>query len=463
MSDPSQLEWPAQRPAYTTLDAAVQGETARWNAVGLAAGVVRDGERRISLAGFANLPAGYPMREDCLFVTGSISKVYTATLVMRLMERGLLDLDAPIVRYVPDLKLSSDEVRDAITLRMLLSHTAGFEGDRVTAYGRGDDAYQRALEEFHTLTQYFRPGVCYSYSNAGFFLVGHIIQKVTGRSFDAVLTDEILAPLELENTFVDADRAISRTVAAGHAVDRANGVSLFMPRHPPHHTVPAAGIMQSIGELLTFGEMHLNHGELRGRAIISRESAAMMQEAMVESDGDHRHYGLGMSIHADASVRLVGHAGAWSGYRGNLLIVPGKGLVHASLGNSNVCHFALWSLEEWVLEHELGVRKQRPEAVHLSSAELDRHVGIYRSHFIRFEVTRSGPGLRVVSNEIDEATGRDKGVQRRLELEPLRPGRFRVTSLDSRDSTVDFFWLPDTAGQPRERMRVWGRVADRSD
>jgi len=110
---------------------------------------------------------------------------------------------------------------------------------------------------------------------------------------------------------------------------------------------------------------------------------------------------------------------------------------------------------------ELGFTKPRPAAVALAASELDGHTGTYRRQLTRFDVTRMGAGLRVVSCEINEATGADSGLRREFDLEPLEPGRFRVTSLDSRDSTVDFFALPDGGGQPRDVIRIWGRVAPR--
>lgn len=464
MSDinPSLINWPAEQPPYANFDAAVQGETARWNAIGLASGVVRNGERKISVAGFANQPAGYPMREDSIFLIGSISKIYTATLVMRLAEQGILDLDTPVVNYVPDFKLSSDDVRDAIAIRMLLSHTAGFDGDRFTAYGRGDDAYQRALDEFHTLTQWFQPGSFYSYNNAGFYLVGHIIQKLTGKSFEQVMTDEIFAPLGLENTIIDPDEAINRSIAAGHKVDRVHGVTLHPAGHLPRHANPAGGIVQSIGDLLTFAQMHLNLGQINGKAIISRESAQLMQEPQIDADTYHRHYGIGWSIYDRPSGKSIGHGGSWGGHRANLIMYPYHNLAHATLGNSNVSSYAEATLEDWVIDRELKLARPKPAAIELSPIELEAYTGTYLRHDARFEVQRTEDGLHMEVTDIDEDTGEEQDTPRLFDLEPLEAGRFRVTSPESKDATVDFRPVPDASGTPRDLVRIWGRVAART-
>ena len=460
-TNPSLIDWPSESPQYASFDAAVQGETARWNSVGMAAGIVRNGERKIAISGFANAEAGYPLVENSLFLIGSISKTYTSTLVMRLMEQGILDLDTPVVNYIPDFKLSHDDLRDAITIRMLLSHTAGFDGDRFTSYGRGDDAYDLAIAEFHSLIQWFKPGSFYSYNNAGFYLVGHIIQKLTGKSFEQVMTEEIFAPLGLEHTLLDPDDIFNRPLAAGHKVDRLKGVSLATAGHLPRHANPAGGIMQSIGDLLTFAQMHLNTGEINGKRIISEENAGLMQQPIIEADTWHRHYGIGWSIFQRPNGTSMGHGGAWGGHRANLIMFPYDNYAHASLGNSSVSGYAESSLEKWVLANDLHINNPDPDAIELSPLELNAHTGTYERHDARFEITVIENGLRMAVTDIDEDTGKEEDSRRIFVLEPVESNRFRVTSPESKGATVDFRNVPDGTGTPRDLVRIWGRVAAR--
>lgn len=460
-TNPSLIDWPSESPQYANFDAAVQGETARWNSVGMAAGIVRNGERKISISGFANAEAGYPLVENSLFLIGSISKIYTATLVMRLVEQGILDLDTPVVNYVPDFKLSHDDLRDAITIRMLLSHTSGFDGDRFTAYGRGDDAYDRSIAEFHSLIQWFKPGSFYSYNNAGFYLVGHIIQKLTGKSFEQVMTDELFAPLGLEHTLLDPDEVFNRPLAAGHKVDRVNGVSLTTSGHLPRHANPAGGVMQSIGDLLTFAQMHLNKGEINGKRILSEENAVLMQQPIIEADTWNRHYGIGWSIYQRPTGTSIGHGGAWGGHRANLIMFPYHNYAHASLGNSSVSSYAEASLEKWVLANDLHMINPEPDAIELSPLELDAHAGTYERHDSRFEITVVENGLLMAVTDINEDTGKVEETPRMFELEPVESDRFRVTSPESKGATVDFRNVPDGTGTPRDLVRIWGRVAAR--
>lgn len=457
--NPSLINWPYDRPPYASLSAAVQGEVARWNAVGMASGIIRDGERTIAAHGWANQPAGHALNADHLFMVGSISKVYTATLVMRLMEQGLLDLDTPVVNYVPDFKLSHDHVRDAITLRMLLSHTSGFDGDRFTAYGRGDDAYDRAVAEFHTLTQWYAPGTFYAYNNAGFYLVGHIIQRLAGQSFEEVMTREIFAPLGLEHTVIQPEDALNRPYALGHLVSRTDGVSLHTGSHLSRQINAAGGVIQTIDDLLTFAEMHLSGGELNGNRIISAENASLMQQPIIEADAPWRHYGIGWSIYQRPEYTSVGHGGAWGGHRANLILLPEHGLAHAALTNSNFGPSAYEQVQEWVLDHELGISTSTPDTIELTPLELSAYVGTYVRHDGEFVVEATSDGLRATLTDIDEDSGKREETPRIFEMKPVTPDRFRVTSPESHGSTVDFRTVPDANGDDQALMRIWGRVS----
>ena len=123
-----------------TLDEVVRDAMAEWQIPGVTVAILHDGEIETRGYGVISLETDYPTRPDTLFQVGSNSKVFTATLVKRLVEAGLLDLDAPVGRYLPDLPLAEPSAAATITLRQLLSHTSGLEGDRFEETGEGDDA-----------------------------------------------------------------------------------------------------------------------------------------------------------------------------------------------------------------------------------------------------------------------------------------------------------------------------------
>ncbi|MGB3330125.1 MAG: serine hydrolase domain-containing protein, partial [Thermomicrobiales bacterium] len=111
---PATKEWPAARPDYTSLYAAVQGEAARWNVPGITVAVLHDGQIDEVAVGFANLDTKQPMTTATIQQIGSISKIFTTTLAMTLVDEGKLDLDVPITTYVPDFALQDAEARNQV-------------------------------------------------------------------------------------------------------------------------------------------------------------------------------------------------------------------------------------------------------------------------------------------------------------------------------------------------------------
>src|SRR5215217_1659909 len=156
---------PAQAELVTLLTDACE----RHGVPGAVAGVSCGGEIQLAAVGVTRLPGGPSVTPDTLFLIGSITKVWTATLVMQLVDEGAVDLDAPVQRHLdPPLALADRDVADSITLRQLLAHTCGFETDAEEPPERGDEAVKRTVASYQTLTQLHRPGTLFSYSNAGY-------------------------------------------------------------------------------------------------------------------------------------------------------------------------------------------------------------------------------------------------------------------------------------------------------
>ncbi|MDH5744652.1 MAG: beta-lactamase family protein, partial [Candidatus Aminicenantes bacterium] len=154
--------------------------------------------------GLANVEQNIPNTPDTKFMIGSITKQFTAMLVTQLVEKGNLRLDNTISDFIPHFPL---DIGDRITVEMLLSHTSGLpfpEGiERYYYASRKEDYLQEFLKQLSEEGLRFEPGEGYGYSNAGYFILGLIIEKVTGKSYEAVLTEQILKPLGLTQTGCD--------------------------------------------------------------------------------------------------------------------------------------------------------------------------------------------------------------------------------------------------------------------
>lgn len=454
--------WPHDRPVYESLAAAAQGECSRWNVPGVAVGIMHRGEMQTASAGFANLVTRQPMTDETISQIGSISKLFTATLAMMLVEEGLFDLDEPVLSYVPDLPLANESARDTITLRHLLSHTAGFEGDRFIDYGRGGDALANAVAAFGTLRQWTVPGELWSYSNAGYYLTSRVIEIVAGRPFETVFRERLIEPLGLETAFFFAEDVITWPHAVGHYLKRREEGHL--PAHGysfPRHVNGTGGVVTSTRELLRFAQLHLNDGEIDGARLLPAATTRAMREPITEAGDFHRHYGLGWCVHDHPEFRTISHGGATRGFRANLTVIPDRDLAIAILTNGEAGSRAIQEIEAWALAHYLGLARPVPDRAKLSGKKLAAVTGTYRRHDGTLTVTVAGDRLDLEVVHLDEETGEVEDEQT-YPLVAVGERRYQVPDGPNKHAIVDFIDYRGY-GQPQHFLRMGGRLAERTE
>src|SRR5215472_19141005 len=189
---------------------------AEHQAPGAALGVYADGQVIDYAAGVLSTATGVEATADSVFQIGSITKTWTATLVMQLADEGLLDIDAPLVAYLPDFRLADEQAARVMTTRQLLCHTAGFEGDIFTDTGTGDDCVEKYVATLGDTAQLFAPGEMFSYNNAGFCVLGRVVEVLRDKPFDACLREHVFGPLGLKHVANGANEAILFRAAVGH-------------------------------------------------------------------------------------------------------------------------------------------------------------------------------------------------------------------------------------------------------
>src|SRR6185436_8392196 len=175
---------------------------------GAAVAVLAGGEVIDAAAGVLSTATGVEATADSVFQVGSITKVWTATLVMQLVDEGLVELDAPVRRYLPEFALADEAAAAAITVRQMLCHTSGFEGDIFTDTGPGDDCVEKYVATLGEVGQLFPPGERFSYNNAAFCVLGRLVEVVRGKIFDACVRDHLFTPLGLTHAANNANEAI---------------------------------------------------------------------------------------------------------------------------------------------------------------------------------------------------------------------------------------------------------------
>ena len=322
---------------------------------------------------------------------------------MQLCDEGLLDLDVPIVRYVPELGLSDADVRNRLTLRHLITHRGGFYGDRFDDHGDGDDALALAVAAFHDLPQYAAPGELWAYSNAGFDLAGRAVENVLGMTFEHAMRERIFVPLGMERATYFATDAVLHAVAVGHLDDEAGGLRIAVPFQIPRRANPAGGIISTVAEMIRFAEMHIGDGTYRDVQILKPETARLMRELHTEADFTRR-WGLGWSLREINGVRAVEHTGATNGFMGRLCVIPERNFALAIVTNGEnggSVHSAIYA---HILQQVVGFRRNPPSPVALTREKLSRFEGHYFSGLADILIELDGRGLVMHRMNIDPFT-----------------------------------------------------------
>lgn len=438
----------------------IRDSMARWHIPGAAVGVLKDGVRQEQGFGVASLETGYPVRADSLFQIGSITKLFTATMVMMLVEEGKLALDRPVVDYLPEFHLADTSAQAHVTVRMLLTHTSGFFGDLFDDTGMGDDALTRFLGHLQTLEQQSAPGEVWAYNNAGFIVAGALIARLTGLPYEQTIRERIFKPLGMERSFYFAHEAMTYPVAVGHRQTTPGGDEHEVARlyHLPRAVHPAGGIISSVDDLLTFAQFQFDGGVTRdGQRLLSEATLREMWRTQTKAANFAESYGLGFELEHLDGVTLIGHGGSTNGFQAHLKIVPERKFAIATLTNSDrgsaMYHEAIASA---LAEQGLVAPKRQPTA--LPDDALARFVGRYKRPNARVTVTTTGAGLRREVVTFDELNLTEEHYPLD-DLLPLSSTEFIcVTPGQNYESQMDF--LLDSDGNPRY-LRMGGRLAAR--
>ncbi|MBV8932072.1 MAG: beta-lactamase family protein [Kutzneria sp.] len=290
-------------------------------------------------AGVLSRATGVEATVDSVFQIGSITKVWTATLVMQLADEGKLDLDLPVRTYLPEFRIADETAATRITVRQLMCHTAGFEGDIFTDTGKGDDCVEKYLGVLGDVAQLFEPGAMFSYNNAGYCVLGRVVEVLRGKPYDECLREHLFVPLRLTHVAGDPYEAILHRAAVGHLQPTPDAEPRPVPVWALTRSTAPAGAMLAMSprDLLVFARMHLSGGiGQEGTVILSETSVDMMRQRQVELPDLGRlgdAWGLGWDIFDTPSGPVIGHDGGALGQTAFLRVVPGCDVAVAVLTN----------------------------------------------------------------------------------------------------------------------------------
>ena len=397
--------------------------------------------------GTLNADTGIETTTDSLFQIGSITKVWTSTVLMQLVDEGLLDLDAPVVTVLPELRLTDPDVTARVTVRHLLTHTSGIDGDVFTDTGRGDDCLEKYVALLADVRQNHPLGATMSYCNAGFVLAGRVIEKLTGATWDAAMRERLFTPLGLRHTVTLPEEALLFRTAVGHVetdpltTARAWGI--------PRSQGPAGVICASAADVLAFARMHLSGGlAADGTRILSAASAQAMTEFQVELPDKLTHrdsWGLGWMRFGWGGQRLIGHDGGTIGQAAFLRMLPGAGLAVVLLTNGGQTGDLYQELYREIFAELAGVHVPSPPTPSATPAEVDgqRYAGVYERTGQRLEVLADGDGLLLRSTILGPLAELERKPVAEYRMRPAGPDLFLIRAPGAQTwSVMTFYELP---------------------
>jgi CubicO group peptidase (beta-lactamase class C family) len=395
---------------------------------GVSVAVLAGGEVTTAAAGVLNTATGVAVTTDSLFQIGSVTKVWTATVVMRLVERGRVELDVPVVRVLPGFRVADPEASRRITVRHLLTHTSGIDGDFFHDTGRGEDCLERYVAACAGLAQVHPVGATMSYCNTGYAVLGRIVEVLTGRCWDDALRELLVEPLGLTHSQTLAEDVLRYRAALGHEIGPDGVLRPAAIWGMPRSLGPAGTVNATAADMLGVARLHLTGGFAPdGTRLLTEQSLAVMRDPQVEVPnpwGKGDRWGLGWALFDHGGV--LGHDGSTIGQKASLRIVPDAGVAVAALANADSAGPLLTEITDELLRELTGLPPAPPlsppaDPPAADPADLRQWAGVYERTAIRLEAVVRDGALVLQVHENDELGSGLKDYE--VELIPLPDGR----------------------------------------
>ncbi len=400
---------------------------------GAALGILVDGELHELASGVLHRRTGVPVTPDSVFQSGSVAKAYTATMIMKLIDEGRLDLEDHVVDVLPEFGTPDPEATKLITVRQLLSHTGGVTNDFNLDTGRGDDCLEKYVAAAREVPLDLPPGTTISYGSLGYVVLGRLVEVITGTTWDQALKDLIFNPLGLERSMSLPEEALAHQAAMSHLGEPGTD-----PDPAPHWGLiprafaPAAQVLVSAGDMARLAGLHLNDGVAPdGTRLLASETVAAMQRVEAETADKWSvsadAWGLGWTLYDWNGVRGFGHDGAAIGQYAYLRAFPAAGLAIALTTNGGGARQLYSDLFRELVAGLGGITMPPPfEAPEVApDVDITPYLGSYSREGVDITImaTESGPRIRYAfTGTMAELSPPIEG-----DLLPVSPGVFGAT------------------------------------
>ncbi|GAB4450491.1 MAG: serine hydrolase domain-containing protein [Anaerolineales bacterium] len=367
----------------------IVAEMKRLDVPGAAIGIYHKGKELTAGFGVTSVEHPLPVTPDTLFQTGSISKTFTGTLLMMLAERGKVDLDAPVRKYIKDFQLQDEETARKVTVRHLLTHMGGWVGDYFNDFGNGDDALDKMVKDIAKLPQVQPLGKIWSYNNTGFNVAARVIEVVTKMPYEQAAQQMLFDPLGLNMTFFyPSDILFTHRFVVGHQKVKGK-VQVARPWAIGRAGNGVGGVVSTVKDLLKYARFHMSSGK---KNVISGKSLRAMRVPQADA-GPRGMMGITWFIRDAGRFKVYAHGGATNGQQAYFFFIPEKDFACALLTNSDDGGIITAELFGLILETYFNVTLQSPEPKEVPLSELKELAGRYKIGTECFDIKVKGKYL----------------------------------------------------------------------
>jgi CubicO group peptidase (beta-lactamase class C family) len=337
--------------------------------------------------GMANLELGVPVEPDMVFRLGSITKQFTAVAILMLAEQGKLSLEDDITKFLPDYPTKGNK----ITVEHLLTHTSGIKSytslPEWLALWRKDMTLKEIIDLFKDQPMDFAPGEKWSYNNSGYILLGAIIEKASGQTYQDFVEKNIFAPLGMKHSYYDnTARIIPRRVTGYTRGPEGFRNAAYLSMSQPY---AAGSLMSSVDDLALWD------ATLYGEKLLKQQSLNRAWISRALNNTKATNYGFGWAIGSYAGHPIIDHGGGINGFATHALRIPDDRLYIAILTNRD------WQSPGWtafkVAALAVGKPFQEPVAIKLPASVLDKYTGVYQLEE-KEEVTIQREGDKLIAS-----------------------------------------------------------------
>jgi CubicO group peptidase (beta-lactamase class C family) len=314
---------------FSEIDAFIEAYLARNHIPGVSL-VVSQGGEPVYAKGYGSAGPGRPMDADTPMFIGSQSKSFTALAVMQLVEAGLVDLDAPLQRYIPWFQVADSQASAQITVRSLLNHTSGLSEAGYVPNLPDDTSIEQAVRDLQHAHPTAQVGEKFQYFNPGYIALGHLVEAVSGQSYAEYVRRNIFEPLGMQASSASVDEIAGINLAQGYSQMFAFAVP--MKQRVPQYYLPAGFIVSTANDMGRYLQAMQNGGELQGECILSESG---VQTMFTPNRAIASRAGFGWDIESYYGEPQITHGGATERYYTSVVILPQSDLSLVMLFNQD--------------------------------------------------------------------------------------------------------------------------------